>query len=374
MRQVFTDVPVIYGFSSVAPLGPIAGSALGSYFRSQGAGEVGRGRASAGLLRQFAPFAMTTAAGMTDKDPHAAVRQDVCQFVDDRLTEPERLGFVHQLLQKDMAQSRVHLDRIRRYTSSLHEPARRTPEVAQALERIAADSDTRERYLTFARDADQPAVRARMVKVAQELGWLTEEERWTELALMLGQVLDRPSVGTTEVNLACTLNQEGDLDGAFSRRVAASGPADDLPHAAVRACLGSDEAHARTLDALLSAKEADVRIAQDYLRHRPITSNDDLKRLAAGIAAMPPTPAQVRALEVLGRHYLSDRTILDPLVQLFVRTPSPEVQAAVAGILIRADRRTMASPQLLRTLVQSRLRSPQGSNIIDALIRRLQPA
>jgi hypothetical protein len=82
----------------------------------------------------------------------------------------------------------------------------------------------------------------------------------------------------------------------------------------------------------------------------------------------------VRALEVLGRHYLSDRLILDQLVQLFVRTPSPPVQAAVAGILIRADRRTLASAPLLRTLQHSRLRSPQGSNIIDALFRRLQPA
>src|SRR4029434_10867828 len=35
-RQVFKDVPAIYGFSSVAPLGPIAGSILSRYFQSAG--------------------------------------------------------------------------------------------------------------------------------------------------------------------------------------------------------------------------------------------------------------------------------------------------------------------------------------------------
>jgi hypothetical protein len=43
MRLVFKDVPVIYGFSSVAPLGPIAGSALSGYFRTYGTGEIGLG-------------------------------------------------------------------------------------------------------------------------------------------------------------------------------------------------------------------------------------------------------------------------------------------------------------------------------------------
>src|SRR5205807_598092 len=47
MRLIFKDVPVIYGFSSVAPLGPTAASFLGRYFQTAGTGEVGSGRASA---------------------------------------------------------------------------------------------------------------------------------------------------------------------------------------------------------------------------------------------------------------------------------------------------------------------------------------
>ena len=311
MRQVFKDVPVIYGFSSVAPLGPIAASTLSSYFRTNGAREIGQGHASSRLLAHFAPYAMTVTQGMTDQDPHASVRRDVCQFADDRLSDAKKLEFVHQLLQRDTAQARVHLDRIQRYATSLEAPARRTPEVARALAAIAGDAEARARFLAFARDADQPAVRVRMLKVAQDLGWLSVDQRWDELALMLGELQARNKVGIAEVDLACTLNQEHDLDGAFNRRVAPGSPADDVPHAAVRACLGSAEAHARTLEGLLSPHEADVEIAQAYLRHRPLTDAGELRRVADSIARMPPSDAQVRALEALGRHYVSDREILD---------------------------------------------------------------
>ena len=47
MRQIFKDVPVIYGFSSKAPLGKSAGPLLDRYFQSGAGSEVGGGRASA---------------------------------------------------------------------------------------------------------------------------------------------------------------------------------------------------------------------------------------------------------------------------------------------------------------------------------------
>jgi hypothetical protein len=335
---VFKDVPVIYGFSSVAPLGPLAAATLSSYFRTNGTREIGQGRPGGRLLGQFAPYGMTVTQGMTDQDPHADVRHDVCQFADDRLSDAKKLDFVHQLLQGRMAEARVHLDRIQRYATALDDPARRTPEVAQALAGIAGEAD----------------------------------EQWNELALMLGELQARSAVGVDEVDLACTLNQEHDLDGAFNRRVPPGSAADDVPHAAVRACLGSAEAHVRTLEGLLSPSEADVRIAQAYLRHRPISDATELRRLAEGIARMPASEAQVRALEALGRHYVSDRQILDMLTRLFSETSSWSVQAAIAGILIRADLRSIASPQLVHTLQKDRRLSPPGDDMVDALIRRLQ--
>ena len=101
-----------------------------------------------------------------------------------------------------------------------------------------------------------------------------------------------------------------------------------------------------------------------------------MPRVASGRRRTSPacraSDAQVRALEALGRHYVSDREILDMLMRLFSETSSWSVQAAIAGILIRADRRSIASPQLVRTLLDNRLPSPPGDDMIDALIRRLQ--
>ena len=371
MRQIFKDVPVIYGFSSVAPLGPVAASTLASFFRTNGAREIGRGRVSRSLLGHFAPFAMTATQGMTDQDPKAAVRHDVCQFADERLSDANRLSFVHQLLQREMAQTRVHLDRIQRFATAIEAPERRTPELTQAFAAIADDKTSRGRYLDFARDADRPVVRERMLKVAQNLGWLTHEQRLAELTLMFSELHDRDRLGVTEIELACTLNQARELDGAFKLRVTPGGPAGDVAHAAVRACLGSSEAHVRMLDALVSPVMANVTIAQAYLRHRPITEGAELRHLAQNIARMPASAAQVRALDTLGRHYVEDRETLVMLIALFAQTPSQEVQMAIGGILLRADLRQVGSATLGRDLRQNRHSSSPGDDMIDALVRRL---
>lgn len=372
MRLVFKDVPVIYGFSSVAPLGPVAAASLNRYFAGGGAREIGLGRPSARLLARFEPFGMTVTQGMRDQDPLAEVRDDVCHFADERLSDAQRLDFVHQLLQRHLPEARLYLDRIQDTTAALEDPARRTPDVQRLLEQIGLDAAARGRFLDLARDADQPATRVRMLRVALDLGWLTEEERWDELGRMLLELRTRSTLGLGEVNLACTLNQGHELDGGHERPLAPGSPSDDVAHAAVRACLGSAEGRARTLQALSGGNLADVQIAQAYLRHRPITEASELRSVAAGIVAMPPSDAQVGALEALARHYLSDRDILDMLVRLYAATSSPSVQAAVAGILVRADKRSISSPQLVRTLLRERRPAPAGDSMIDALLRKLQ--
>jgi hypothetical protein len=96
-----------------------------------------------------------------------------------------------------------------------------------------------------------------------------------------------------------------------------------------------------------------------------------MRRVAADIVRMNPSDAQVRALETLGRHYVSDREVVDMLTQLFAQTPSWPVQNAIAGILMRADRRLIASPRLVQTLQEKRRPAPD-TTMVDALIRRLQ--
>jgi hypothetical protein len=371
MREVFKDVPVIYGFSSVAPLGPVSAPILDRYFRTTGTREFGSGRPSRRLLDQYASHSMSVAQGITPSDPHIRARQDMCRFTDDRLSDADKLAFVHEILRRHVGEARLYLNRIRRFVATLDGPAQEKLAVARVLDEIANDRDARGRFLEFAREAEEPTVRVRMFDLARDLGWLSEGERWQEIVQMLGELQTRRQAGVAEVNLACTLNARHDLDGALDNRVP-SGGADDVAHAAMRACLGSDEGRQRTLAALLSPREADVQIAQAFLRQRPITDAGELRRLALDIARMPASEAQVRALEALGRHYLSDREIIELLRRLFVQTSSASVQSAVAGILLRAERRSIAGAQLLQTLREYRLSRPSGEDAVDALILRLQ--
>lgn len=373
MRLVFKDVPVIYGFSSAAPLGPSAASTLNRYFRSMGAGEIGKGRTSAGLLRQFAPQGMVAGRGIVAGDPLMPLRQDVCKFANDRTSVAQKLDSVHEILQRPIAESRLLLPRIEKLAATLKGDVRQEPEVAQSLSRLADDGETRDRYLAFARDADQPETRARMIGVAHAVGWLSAEQRGEELVRMFSDMLARKSVAGTDVGLACTLNKDGALDGALERLTAAAGPqADDVGHAAVLACMGGAEARARALEGLVSPVDADVRIAQFYLRHRPITETDELRAVTRAIAGMNGGEAQARALDVLARHYLSDRQSVETLKQLFAKTSAWAVQNAIAGVLLRADPKAAHRPDVLRILREYRLKTLPEGNMVDALIQRLQ--
>jgi hypothetical protein len=372
MRQVFEDVPVIYGFASTAPLGPIAATVLNRYLRANGDRELASGRRSDRLLAAFAPFSMTATGGLAERDPLLAARQDMCQFADDRPSDADKFDFVHRLLQRDVAEVRLYLDRVRTLTKALDDSLPQTPDEARARERIAYDAAARSRYMDYVHELGEAPVRVRMLDLARDLGWLTTEERWDELALMLRELQQRREVGTAEVTLACTLNAAHDLDGAFERRAKPGSAGDDIAHAAVRACLGSADDRERTLGALVGSDGQAVQVAQAYLHLRPITDGGELRRLSSAITRMKASDAQVRALEALGRHYLSDRAILDELTQLFAQTRSAAVQSAIAGILVRADPRSLHAPQLAATLREHRLPAAKGDGMIDALLGKLR--
>ena len=372
MRQIFRNVPVIYGFSSKAPLGPAAGSILDRYFQAGSAGEIGSGRPSAKLLSLFGPSSMTVAAGTGPADPDAAHRADVCRFADDRLSPAQKLDFVHGLLGRDMAEVRLFLDRIEKYTASLGETERRSPDVVRALDAIAGDGAARSRYLDFARDADLPAVRTRMMDLARSVGWLTAGDARAEFLRMVGEQLAANAVSVAEVDLICALskNEVRSEDGAMLR--IAPGQAGKVTHAAVLACLGSAADHARVLRALTSPNDDEIAIAEVYLRHRPIGGVNEFRLATSGIARMPSPDGQVRALDTLARQQVSDRESLAELTRMYAQARSVRVQRAIAGILIRSDYQAIGKPELARALREHRLKSPDGEDVIDILIRRLQ--
>ena len=371
MRLIFKDVPVIYGFSAKAPVGPTAASMLSGYLRS-GSSEVGSGRASARLLGSFSSSSMATASGTNEAEPLSALRRDVCQFADDGLSPSQKLGFIHRLLGRETAEVRMYLDRIENYLASLNDAEKREPVTAETLDAIARDQGARARFLAFARDADQPAVRARMIHIAHDLDWLTPEGERAELIRMIGDRLAGNSLNPADVDLVCALNKEHELDAGLRALQSTTIPAGSVARAAIFACLGDDEARERVLHALTSPKDEDVQIAQVYLRHRPITDVNELRVVTAAIARMGDARVQVRALDTLADLHLSDPESLEELARLFPVAETAAVQAAIAGVLLRSDYEAIAKPELLQTLRETRLKSTQGADLIDALIRRLQ--
>jgi hypothetical protein len=374
MRHIFRNVPAIYGFSSVAPLGPVAATHLDRYFRSGGTQEVASGRASPRILDYFPGRSLTLTRGSTDADPDAAFRRDVCRFVDDGSSTAAKIGFVHALLERDMAEVRLFLDRLERFTVSLKPEEAQKPDVASVLATLATDAAARDRFLAFERASDQPSLRVRMMTVAERLGWLPGVANQAELMRLVGDLYARPVVTSADVDLVCTLNEEeqgrlGALLGAL--RTPPEGSA-DIGRAAIVACLGGGEARARVMEALTSPRDADVQIAQVYLRHRPIVDVNTLRDVAMEIGQMADAGAQVLALDTLAHHRLSDPSTLQELARLFPVAKSLGVQRAIAGILLRADHAALDGPDLARTLREHRLKSPNGRDLIDVLITRLQ--
>ena len=169
---------------------------------------------------------MAVASGLTDADALASFRRDVCQFSDDRLSSAQKLDFVHRLMGRDMAEVRLFLDRIEKYVASVSPTERQMPEVAQAFGAIEGDQGARARYLEFARDADQPTVRARMIKLASRLGWLSQEDERAEIMRMVNDRLAGNAVSPADVDLVCVLNEQHGLDRRFDAyNASAPGPA-----------------------------------------------------------------------------------------------------------------------------------------------------
>jgi len=371
MRRIFVNVPAIYGFSKLAPLGPTAASLLNKYFDQSARSELGSGQWDSKLLGQFAASTMVVASGMTESDSEAQFRRETCQFIDDRVPAAEKLAFVHELLRRDMAEARMHLDRIEGLFASLGESERQAPSFVRTMDEIARDTGVRDRYFRFAEDADLARTRARMIELAGNLGWLTPADQRSELSRMVGDLIGRGTIGPSDIELFCTLNKDHRLDGDRDRIPVTPAQADKVNNAAALACLGSPDARARVLRALTSPNDTDVELAQVYVGHRPITDVGELRVLASAIARMPASGAQIRALDTLARHRLSDGPSLTELTRLFPAAPSVDLQRAIAAVLIRADYQAIAKPEFVRVLSQNRRKSPDGTDIIDILIRRL---
>ena len=126
MRRIFSKVPVIYGFSSSAPVGPTAAMLLNRHFDAGAGRDFASGRPSSSLLRIFARNSMVSTRGADDAAASAR-RAQVCQFFDERLAAAEKLRGVHQALRGDSAHAREYLERIEKFLDATTPEAMHRP-------------------------------------------------------------------------------------------------------------------------------------------------------------------------------------------------------------------------------------------------------
>ena len=368
MRRIFAGVPTLYGFSSAAPVGPTAAMLLNRFFDG-GRGAITTGKPDARLLRTFARNSMTHASGLRGEEA-AARRAQVCTYYDERRASADKLRAIHAMMKREPEAGRRDFARIEKWMQSLGDAEQTSPAFVHALAELSADDATRDRYLSLARQA-KPQLRARMVAMAANWGWLSGDGLRGEQVALVGELLARPSIGFGEVDLACSLANE-DLASDALARLRKAAASTRTPHAAVMACAGDVESQGRIVRALASGDTNDVQMAQLYLRHRPLASAA-LREAALEVVRMPPSGAKVRALDTLARQRIADREILEELARSFAAARSVEVQRAIAEVFIRADPKAFARPHVAETLRQHRLRAPDGrEDLIDVAIRRFE--
>src|SRR5690606_8706035 len=104
LRRVFTDVPRIYGFSSVAPLGRYTAPMLDKYFRRVGdyrrhLEQISRGGPpNRALAAAFAGTSLVETTGLSRDEPAAADRDLICALYDERQPVVRRLEIVRDLV------------------------------------------------------------------------------------------------------------------------------------------------------------------------------------------------------------------------------------------------------------------------------------
>jgi hypothetical protein len=377
MRRIFYEVPALYGFGRKAPLGASAASTLSRYFRSPGSTQemiraqenLARGAgprlANHRLAGYFPDPQMRIMGGLTPAEPKARVRAEMCKFFDDRLTSAGKLDFIGQLLKREMAEVRVYFEQIESYLEHLTNEAMSSPEWLGSLGRIAADDGARGRFLQFARDAEPPPVRIRMMHVAYHLGWLTPAQERQEHVQLVQAMLEAPRSGMGEADVICRTARERDIAASELRFPARSSPALSV----ARACLGDAHARQDVRAMLLSQNEETFIGAQILFDSHPMTPSE-MEWYAAEIARRTGgAAAGERALHVIAREDISDRAVLDAFMQLLGLDLSGETKHAIAHVFLFADWTQLDRPKLMEAVRRTGL-AEEGA--LGFLLRRLE--
>jgi hypothetical protein len=179
VRRVFSGVPRIYGFSSVAPVGSRTAPMLQRYFNLQGDYRrylEAAGRSTARNAELFAAFRgadLVQVAGLTPKEPAAADREQICNLYDTHRSVAARLRVVLRLLERD--DFVAFLPTIEVFFAA-HPIDQLQGEERALVEGIRRDARARDQVLELVRALDVSALRLELANLAAHLDWMDHEE------------------------------------------------------------------------------------------------------------------------------------------------------------------------------------------------------
>lgn len=318
LRRIFMDVPRIYGFTTVAPIGFYTGPMLERYFNKVGdyrrhLDQVRRDSPrNNALAKAFADTSLVEITGLERSEAAAGDRNLICALYDERQTVFRRLQIVDELMQRDdllafVPSVQVFFDR--------HPPDKISGDGHRLFDEIRGNKTARQRILELVYQLDASALQLELGRFAEQMGWMTPA-KLRALAVDAARKLLRRPLTSEVVDVMCEITKHQSIGNEFTSA--------DLPDALFR-----DAEGVRLISCLVPpGDEVSTRLAGGLGGE-----SGELRAWAAhALTRRLPLP-DAALMKIIPHLSYPDREMTDRLRWIFLaQRPLPErVQSALAS-------------------------------------------
>lgn len=218
LRRVFTGVPRLYGFSSVAPVGQTTAPMLERYFRERG--DYASYLEAAGrqpitnqlLLTAFRGTDLVQTTGLSPSESGYPDREKICAIYDDQRELTARLTIVRNLLDRPDLLS--FLPTIHTFFTR-HPPASFTGEARGLMDDVQHHAGARTQVLDLVAHLQTSALKLEIAHLANQLDWMSAADFRT-LAINSARELLQRGLTSEVVDVMCTVTQHQPIGDAFT--------------------------------------------------------------------------------------------------------------------------------------------------------------
>ena len=219
LRRVFMNVPRIYGFSSVAPVGNLSAPLLEKYFRTVGNYRQHLERAqrettpNRALLAAFAGSDLVQVPGLTAGEQAAADRARICRLYDEQVSVAGRLRVVQAVMARP--DFLAFLPAIEVFVSRHPGEQLQEGEERELFADIQRRESAKAQVLALVRQLDVSALQLELADLAVHLGWMSRDEFRT-LAIGGAQRLLAQHLTAEGADIMCEITRHEPLHDVFS--------------------------------------------------------------------------------------------------------------------------------------------------------------